>query len=73
MVTLTGLNRHTINRYVRPLRTRIAQFYEAQSPLHGEVADDTSYFGARRIKEKRGRGAYGKTIVYDPFQRTGQV
>ena len=70
---LTGLNRNTVNRYVRAIRTRIAQFCEAQSPFHGEVEVDESYFGARRIKGKRGRGAYGKTIVFGLFQRNGYV
>ena len=73
MALLTGLNRHTINRYVRAFRERIAQFCETQSPFGGEVEVDESYFGARRIKGKRGRGAYGKTIVFGIFQRNGQV
>lgn len=59
---LTGLNRNTVNRYVRVIRARIAEFCETQSPFGGEVEVDESYFGARRIKGKRGRGAYGKTI-----------
>ena len=70
---LTGLNRNTVNRYMRAIRVRIAQFCEARSPFAGEIEVDESYFGARRIKGKRGRGAYGKTIVFDLFQRNGQV
>jgi len=70
---LTGLNRNTVNRYIRAIRERIAEFCEAQSPFGGEVEVDESYFGARRIKGKRGRGAYGKTIVFGIFQRHGQV
>lgn len=73
MALLTGLNRNTVNRYVRSLRERIAEFCEAQSPFGGEVEVDESYFGARRIKGKRGRGAYGKTIVFGIFQRNGHV
>ncbi len=73
MALLTGLNRNTINRYMRAFRERIAEFCEAQSPFVGEVEVDESYFGARRIKGKRGRGAYGKTIVFGIFQRNGQV
>ena len=34
---------------------------------------DESYFEARRNKGKRGRGAFGKTIVFGIFQRNGQV
>ena len=73
MALLTGLNRNTVNRYVRALRERIAEFCEAQSPFAGDVEVDESYFGARRIKGKRGRGAYGKTIVFGIFQRNGHV
>jgi transposase-like protein len=73
MALLTGLNRHTVNRYSGALRIRIAEFCEAQSPFGGEVEVDESYFGARRIKGKRGRGAEGKTIVFGIFQRNGQV
>jgi transposase len=70
---LAGLNRNTVNRYLRAIRERIAQFCETESPFGGEVEVDESYFGARRIKGKRGRGAYGKTIVFGLFQRNGQV
>jgi transposase-like protein len=34
---------------------------------------DESYFGARRIKGRRGRGAYGKTIVFGLLKREGKV
>ena len=73
MALLMDLNRNTVNRYVRTIRERIAQFCETQSPFGGEVEVDESYFGAKRIKGKRGRGAYGKTIVFGIFQRKGQV
>jgi len=33
----------------------------------------TSYFGAKRIKGKRGRGAYNKTPVFGILQRQGMV
>ena len=34
---------------------------------------DESFFGARRVKGKRGRGAYGKTVVFGIFERDGKV
>lgn len=55
------------------IRQRIAQLCEAESPFSGEVEVDESYFGARRAKSKRGRGAYGKTIVFEIFKRNGSV
>ena len=41
--------------------------------LKGEVEIDESYFGAKRVKGKRGRGASGKTIVFGIFNRHGKV
>ena len=43
--------------------------------LDGEVEVDESYFGARRVRGKRGRGARGKTPVVgllkvDPIVKT---
>ena len=51
------LNRNTVNRYFSAFRERIAKFCEAQSPVKGEVEVDESYFGPRRVKGVRGRGA----------------
>ena len=70
---LSGLHRNTINRYLAEIRFRIFQYCQLQSPLSGEVEVDESYFGARRVKGKRGRGAYGKTIVFGIFKRNGKV
>ena len=38
-----------------------------------EIEVDESYFGARRVKGKRGRGSYGKTIVFGILQRNAKV
>jgi len=46
---------------------------ERQSPFGGEVEVDESYFGPRRVRGKRGRGAGGKTIVFGMFKRNGKV
>jgi transposase-like protein len=70
---LTRLNRNTVNRYLHKIRERIAAFCEESSPFRGEVEIDESYFGARRVKGKRGRGAYGKTPVFGILQRGGHV
>lgn len=70
---LTGLNRNTVNRYLKGIRIRLAQICEEQSPFYGEVEIDESYFGARRIKGQRGRGARGKTTVFGIFKRNGKV
>jgi len=70
---LTDLNRNTINRYLKAIRQRLVEYCDNQSPFSGEVEVDESFFGARRVKGKRGRGAYGKTIVFGIFQRNGHV
>lgn len=70
---LIGLNRNSVNRYLRAIRERIAEFCESQSPFSGEIEVDESFFGARRVKGKRGRGASGKTIVFGILKRNGKV
>lgn len=66
---LTGPSRNTVNRYLKAIRVRLVAHCDAQSPFSGEIEVDESYFGAKRLKGKRGRGAYGKTIVFGIFKR----
>jgi transposase len=70
---LTKLNRNTVNRYLHLIRTRIAEICEEASPFQGEIEVDESFFGAKRVKGKRGRGAGGKTPVFGILQRNGNV
>jgi transposase-like protein len=70
---IVGFSRNTINKYYKAFRKRIVQICEQSSPLSGEIEMDESYFGARRIKGRRGRGAYGKTIVFGLLKREGKV
>ena len=73
IASLTNLNRNTVNRYLTLIRKSIAEFCIQQSPFKGEVEVDESYFGGKRIKGKRGRGAYKKTPVFGIFKRGGKV
>jgi transposase-like protein len=41
------------------------------SHLAGQIEVDESYFGPKRIRGKRGRGAGSKTIVFGLFKRNG--
>lgn len=59
---IAGVNRNAVNRYSAAFRERIAHFYEAESPVKGDVEVDESYFGARRVRGLRGRGARGKLL-----------
>ena len=71
---LTGLTRKTVTTIFLKIRERIADECERASPLSsGEVEVDESYFGARRVRGKRGRGASGKTIVFGLLKREGRV
>ncbi len=70
---LTALNRNTVNRYLRLIRQAVALYCERESPFSGDVELDESYFGARRVRGKRGRGAKGKTIVFGVYKRNGRV
>ena len=70
---IAGINRNTVNRYLAAIRERIARYCEAESPVSGEIEADESYFGARRIKGVKGRGARGKTIVFGLFKRWARL
>ena len=72
MAELSNLNRNTVNRYLRGIRQRIAEYCEQASPMSGQIEVDESFFSARR-PGKRGRGAAGKTIVFGLFKRNGKV
>jgi len=74
VAALTSLERKTVNSIFFKIRIRIAQECERQSPLaSGEVEVDESYFGPRRVRGKRGRGAGNKTPVFGLLKRQGKV
>ena len=55
------INRNTINAYYNGIREKILQYsLKEQAKELGEFELDESYFGARRVRGKRGRGAAGK-------------
>lgn len=70
---LTGLTHKTVNQIFLKIRVRLLEEAQRASPFAGEVEVDESYFGARRVRGKRGRGASGKTIVFGIFKRNGKV
>ena len=72
IATLARVSRRSVNRLVQ-LRIRMAQECERHAPFRGTVEVDESYFGRRRVRGKRGRGASGKTIVFGVFKRNGRV
>ncbi len=71
---LTGISRNTVNRYYNAFREHILSWqYDEVMRLSGEIEVDESYFGARRVRGKRGRGAAGKTPVFGLLKRGGKV
>ncbi|PJK02225.1 IS1595 family transposase [Lysobacteraceae bacterium NML75-0749] len=66
---LCGLSVRSVNAVYQRIRARLAQECAAQSPFSGELEADESYFGPKRIRGKRGRGAGGKTIVFGLLKR----
>ncbi len=70
---LTGISVRSINTIYIKLRYRLAQECEKHAVLAGQIEVDESYFGPKRIRGKRGRGAGSKTIVFGLFKRNGWV
>ena len=74
IASLTGVSRQSINRILLALRERIVYLCEQESVFEkGSVEFDESYFGAKRVRGKRGRGAKGKHIVFGLIKRGGNV
>jgi len=69
----TRVSRKTVNRIFYLIRKRIVVLCEEESKFSGEVEIDESYFGARRVRGKRGRGAKGKIPVIGLLKRNGTV
>lgn len=70
---LTGITVRSINSIYIKLRRRLAEECENSSAIAGHIEVDESYFGPKRIRGKRGRGAGCKTIVFGVFKRNGWV
>ena len=71
---LVGLNRNTTQRIYSLLRDRIVELaIQEARPFVGDIEVDESYFGAKRIRGKRGRGAGEKTPVLGLHKRQGRV
>ena len=71
---LGGLSVQATQRLYDRLRCRILELtVEEAGPFAGEVEVDESYFGARRVRGRRGRGAGGKTPVIGLLKRGGKV
>ena len=70
---LTDISVRSINSIYIKLRQRLAEACEKSSAIAGHIEVDESYFGPKRVRGKRGRGAGCKTIVFGIFKRNGWV
>jgi transposase len=71
--TKTKISRPTINKLFNKFRLRIVELSKLESPFSGEIEVDESYFGPRRVRGKRGRGASHKIPVIGLLKRKGKV
>ena len=70
---LVRLNRHTVEKYFTLFRKLVFKESLRGEKLFGEVEVDESYFGATRVRGRKGRGAGGKIPVVGLLKRNGRV
>ena len=70
---LTKISEATLCKIFREIRALMSKEREKISKFSGEIEIDKSYFGAKRVRGKRGRGASGKQPVFGMFKRDGMV
>ena len=61
---ITHISEGTLCKIFKQIRILIAKECEKISKLSDEIEIDESYFGAKRVRGKRGRGAGKKTPVF---------
>ena len=67
------ISQKTTDKICKNIRILIAKECENISKMQGEIEIDESYFGAKRVRGKRGRGAGKKTPVFGMLKRNGCV
>lgn len=73
---ICGVNRNTAQRYFAHFRSLIiAEAWQEREKyqIGNGVEVDESYFGPKRVRGKRGRGAGRKVIVFGLLKRNGKV
>ena len=70
---MIGLSVRRTNDLFQRLRQRLAEECARISPLKGSLEADESYFGPKRVRGKRGRGAGAKTSVFGLLKRDDKV
>ncbi len=73
---ITSVNRKTADRYYNMFRSVLlhdAYLERTRSALQNGIEIDESYFGPKRVRGKRGRGAGRKIIVFGLLKRKGRI
>ena len=70
---ITNISHVTCKKVFYKLRVYIVKNLISNDKSLGEFELDESYFGAKRIRGIRGRGAAGKTPVFGLLKRDGNV
>lgn len=70
---ICNISEKTIDKIFKAIRIKMAENCEKQTKLSGEIEIDESYFGVKRVRGKRSRGASGKTPVFGLLKRNGKV
>ena len=70
---ITNISHTTCKKIFQKLRIYIYKNLLKNEIDDGEFELDESYFGAKRVRGKRGRGAAGKTPVFGLLKRNGNV
>ena len=70
---LSNISKKTIDKIFKQLRILMLHECEKIAKFQGEIEIDESYFGAKRVRGKRGRGAANKTPVFGMLKRESRV
>lgn len=70
---IVGIQVHTTKRICNLVRRRLAELAHKKTEVAlGSFELGESYFGARGVRGKRGRGTAGKTPVFGLLKRDGK-
>ena len=73
ITSLSGLNRNTVNRYLKAVRERIAEHCESESKPASEVEGDESFFGPHRVQIRPAGDATTRTTVFGIIKQYSKV
>jgi transposase-like protein len=73
ITSLSGLNRNTVNRYLKAIRERIAEHCESESTVTSQAEGDESLFGPHRVQIRPAGDATTRTTVFGIIKQYSKV